>query len=127
MSKLGKAQLSSLLGRPHDECSGVILGSVHLNGYPNPGDTEWVSTQCTLPRGGRRQFDVRVNEEVLPEGLAIGGDTKNADVLAAYQRWQRSMFKDLRAFQPGGIFVGLGFDLHQSESKLTDKRVGMGI
>ena len=30
----------------------------------------------------------------------------------------------MTSFQPDGLFVGLGFDLHQKEAEISDKKAG---
>jgi len=107
-------------------CDGVLFASIHVDGYPNPGNGEWTSAKCLLPKGPRKAFEVRVNEELL-KGVNEGGTAQNSEVLAAYGRWKDELLQDLEKFSPNALFIGLGFDLHKAEERIMDKREGIGL
>lgn len=132
LSKLSSEDREDVLNGKPDACQGMLFASVHVSGFPNPGTRHWKSTTCTIPKSQRRAFDVRVLEELLPEGVAapegVATETlKNKVVLQAFQRWQVALLEDLRKLKPNGLFVGLGFDLHKDEKEIMDKQVGLGI
>lgn len=117
---------AEILGGKPATCEGVLFASVHVNGYPNPG-SNWTSASCVLPKGPKKGFQVRIHEELLPKGVAEDGDTTNEEVLKLWDKWKGEVLEDMRAFNPDGIFVGLGFDLHKAEARINDKREGLGI
>lgn len=125
LCNLGVARRASVLDGKPDACQGVLFASVHVNGYPNPCQ-HWQSVRSSIPKGHRRAFEVMVNEELLPEGVATG-EVRNEAVLHAFENWRAGVTKDLKGFDPNGIFIGLGFDLHQMEARIGDKHVGIGI
>lgn len=126
MRSLPPKQRAEILGGEPASCDGVLFASVHVNGYPNPG-ANWTSSSCVLPKGPKKGFQVRVHEELLPKGVAEDGDTPNEEVLKIWDRWQREVLEDVGRFKPDGIFIGLGFDLHEAEGRINDKREGIGI
>merc|ERR1711981_591372 len=104
----------------------MLFASVHVDGFQNPGNNSWNSADCTIPKGHKRAFEVRVCEELLPPGVATGS-LQNEVVLAAFERWGGAVSKQLHSFKPNGVFVGLGFDLHKFEQRIGDKEFGLGI
>lgn len=126
MRSLAPERRAEILGGKPATCEGVLFASVHVNGYPNPG-SNWTSASCILPKGPKKGFQVRIHEELLPKGVAEDGDTTNEEVLTIWDKWRGDVLEDLRRFKPDGIFIGLGFDLHQAEGRINDKREGLGI
>merc|ERR1712176_433357 len=55
------------------------------------------------------------------------GTTPNDAVLKAYEEWKNQALQGLQKFEPDGLFVGLGFDLHMLEERINDKRKGIGL
>jgi len=123
---LGKDRREAVLGDA-EACKGVLFASVHIDAFPNPGAV-WKSVDCVLPKGPRKAFDLHVLEELLPEGTCNTGTTTNTEVLACFDRWQKRLLKEVSAFKPNGLFVGMGFDLHAAEKQIRRyKRVGIGL
>lgn len=113
-------------GKP-DVCEGVFFTSMHLDGYPKKsGYHDWQSVTCSIPKGPKRAFEVRLNEELLPKGVTTGETKSNDVVIEAFERWNTAVSKELRSFKPNGVFVGLGFDLHKCEEHV-DKQIGLGL
>jgi acetoin utilization deacetylase AcuC-like enzyme len=125
LCQLGAARRAAVLNGKPDACKGVYFASLHVNGYPNPNQN-WQSVACNIPKGNRRAFDVTVQEELLPPGVATG-EVKNEVVLGAFKRWRTSVSAELRTIKPNGLFVGLGLDLHEYEKHVGDKEVGIGL
>lgn len=125
LCRLGAARRAAVLNGTPDACQGLLFASVHVNGYPNPND-QWESVSCKRPKGPRRAFDIKVQEELLPPGMATG-DLDNEVVLDAFKRWRTAVVRDLRSLKPNGLFIGLGLDLHKYEKQIGDKAVGLGL
>ncbi|CAE7034856.1 unnamed protein product [Symbiodinium natans] len=123
-SKLQKDQRDFLLGK-RGSCTGILFSSIHIDGYPNPGSS-WHSVKRNLHR--QRAFEVRVRDTLLPQSVTRGtASSKNEGLITRYQRWRNELDKEMKSFLPDGLFVGLGLDLHQKESRISDKKVGRGL
>lgn len=122
---LGTARRAAVLNGQPDSCQGLLFASLHVNGYPNPNN-HWESVSCGIPKSHKRAFDIMVQEELLPPGVATG-ELENEAVLNAFKRWQNAYTQDLRSLRPDGLFVGLGLDLHKHEKRIGDKAVGLGL
>lgn len=121
-SKLKKDQRDFLIGK-RNSCTGVLFSSIHIDGYPNQGSS-WHSVKQNL----KRSFEVRVRDTLLPRSVTQGtASSANQGLITRYQRWCNTLDKEMTSFQPDGLFVGLGFDLHQKEAEISDKKVGRGI
>jgi acetoin utilization deacetylase AcuC-like enzyme len=125
LRSLDRERRCAILGENHSALTGLLFASVHLPGYPFPETCH--SSRCVMPKTSRRAFELRVNKQLLPKGMNNKGSATNGQVLASYARWQQQLDADMPRFQPDGIFVGLGFDLHQDEVEIGDKRMGLGI
>jgi len=121
-SKLKKDQRDFLIGK-RNSCTGILFSSIHIDGYPNQGSS-WHSVKQNL----KRSFEVRVRDTLLPRSVTQGtASSANQGLITRYQRWCNTLDKEMTSFQPDGLFVGLGFDLHQKEAQISDKKVGRGI
>jgi len=109
-----------------DACKGVLFASAHIDGYPNPGNQGWKSVSCPIPKGHKRAFEIKLREELLPSGVTEDGEFQNDVVLSAFNRWKTEVAVDLHNFNPDGIFIGLGLDLHKYEKRI-EKAIGIGL
>lgn len=125
LCQLPRVRRRTVLNGMPDACEGVYFASVHVNGYPNP-QQNWQSVARTIPKSHKRAFSVRLQEELLPSGVA-DGSVPNGVVLDAFKKWRTSVSTDLRDLKPNGLFVGLGLDLHEYEKNVGDKQVGRGL
>merc|ERR1712151_660779 len=115
---LDKNRRKKLFDGEDSACEGVLFASVHVDGYPNPGRNAWKSAQCVLPKGAGKAFKVNVHEQLL-QGVGEEGTTPNSTVLEKYESWKDDTLQGLQDFQPDGVFVGLGFDLHMFEARIN--------
>ncbi|CAE7220354.1 unnamed protein product, partial [Symbiodinium necroappetens] len=116
-SKLKKDQRDFLIGK-RNSCTGILFSSIHIDGYPNQGSS-WHSVKQNL----KRSFEVRVRDTLLPRSVTQGtASSANQGLITRYQRWCNTLDKEMTSFQPDGLFVGLGFDLHQKEAEISDKK-----
>jgi len=127
LCKSGRTRRAAVFNGKSDVCEGVFFTSMHLDGYPKKsGYHDWQSVTCTIPKGPKRAFEVRLNEELLPKGVTTGDIKTNDVVLDAFARWNSAVEAELLSFEPNGVFVGLGFDLHKCEEHV-DKQIGLGL
>ena len=52
LSKLSRDDRAELLKGKPNACEGVLFASVHVEGYPNPGNLNWRSAVRKMPKGG---------------------------------------------------------------------------